>query len=81
MGDEFPEPLAALPDSERLPGWKNLFQNSLNKVFSNEKSLNEVWDRVELPKDKREQVRDWLISALTYTATPMIPPGLKQALA
>lgn len=78
-GDELPEPLASLPDSERLRGWKNLFKHALNKVFVEEKLLNSAWDQVDLPQEKRKEVRDWLISALMYTTTPLVPPGLKQA--
>lgn len=78
-GDVLPEPLASLPDSERLRGWKNLFKHTLNKVFVEEELLNHVWDQVDLSEPKRKEVRDWLISALIYTTTPLAPSGLKQA--
>ena len=78
---QFPESLISLPASDRLPDWKQLVQFPLRNIFNHEDVLNNAWDRIELSPNKREQVRDWVISALTYTSTPLIPEGLKQAYA
>jgi len=78
---QFPESLISLSESDRLPGWKRLITYPLQKIFNHEDILSTAWDRLCLSNVKREQVKDWLISALTYTSTPLIPEGLKQAYA
>ena len=68
--------LKEFPDSKRLQGWKNLMSCRLQSHFNNETILEMLFQKLEVSVDQKAMVRDWLISALSYSSAPMLAPQL-----